>query len=102
VSTSVTAAGKNVDVEIPTRELVALAGHGTAEAEVLVYVYSGRSVVGFQDKRVTIDPARVDAGKPLHLVESFDLPPGRFTAKVLVRVEGADVLGFAHAEMNVE
>jgi VWFA-related protein len=102
VSTAVTTAGKNVDVEIPTRELLALAGHGTADAEVLIYVYSGRSVVGFQDKRVTIDPARADATRPLHLVASFDLPAGRFTAKVLVRVEGADVLGFAHAEMNVE
>ncbi len=102
VTTSVTATGKSVDVELPTRELMALAGRGTAEAEVLVYVYSGRSVAGFQDKRITVDPAKVDGSKPLHLVESFDLPPGRFAAKVLVRVEGADVLGFAHTEMNVE
>ena len=102
VTTSIAVRGKTIDVEVPARELIALGRPANAEAEALLYVYSGRSIVAFKDKRISIDAARVDATKPLHLVESFDLPPGRYVAKVLLRVDGTDALGFARTPMNVE
>jgi hypothetical protein len=86
-------------VVVPARELIALG----KDAEVLLYVYSGHKVVAFKDKRISIDAARADAAKPIHVVQAFDeLPPGRYTAKVLLRVDDVDALGFAHAPMNVE
>ena len=99
VTTSIATAGKSVDVVVPARELIALG----KDAEVLLYVYSGHKVVAFKDKRISIDAARADAAKPIHVVQAFDeLPPGRYTAKVLLRVDDVDALGFAHAPMNVE
>jgi VWFA-related protein len=99
VTTSIAARGRSVDVAVPARELIALG----ANAEVLMYVYAGRSVVAFKDKWIAIDTARADATKPVHVVQAFDaLPPGRYTAKVLVRVDGTDALGFARTPMNVE
>jgi VWFA-related protein len=97
VTTSIAAAGRSIDVVVPARELIALGKN----AEVMMYVYSGHNVVAFKDKGISIDAARADATKPVHVVQAFDdLPPGRYTAKVLVRVD--DALGFAHAPMTVE
>jgi VWFA-related protein len=102
VTMSIAARGKTIEVEVPARELIALGRPANAEAEVMLYVYSGRSIVAFKDKRISIDAARADAAKPVHLVESFDLPPGRYVAKVLLRVDGTEALGFARAPMNIE
>lgn len=101
VTATISASGQSVDVTIPTRELLALSGRGTAEAEVLLYVYSGRSAVAFKHKKITIDAERAGT-EPLHIGEAFDLPPGHYSAKVLLRVEGVDALGFARTEMNIE
>jgi len=102
VTTSIAARGKTIDVEVPARELIALGRPANAEAEAMLYVYSGRSIVAFKDKRISIDAARADATKPVHVVETFDLPPGHYVAKVLLRVDGTDALGFARTPMNVE
>jgi VWFA-related protein len=102
VTTSIAAHGKTIDVEVSARELIALGRPANAEAEALLYVYSGRRIVAFKDKRISIDAARADATKPVHVIESFDLPPGRYTAKVLLRVDGTDALGFARTQMIVE
>lgn len=102
VTTSVTATKNTIDVQVPAGELIALAGGTNTEAEALLYVYSGRGVVAFKDKRISIDAARADATKPVHVVETFALPPGRYVTKVLVRVDGTDALGFGRATMNVE
>jgi VWFA-related protein len=99
LTTSIAASGKRVDVIVPARELIALG----KDAEVMLYVYAGQNVVAFTDKRISIDAARADAAKPVHVVESFDaLPPGRYMAKVLVRFDGVDALGFARTPMTVE
>src|SRR6266542_5545754 len=102
VTMSIAARGKTVDIEVPAREPIALGRPANAEAEVMLYVYSGRSIVAFKDKRISIDAARADATKPVHVVETFDLPPGRYVAKVLLRVDGTEALGFARAPMNIE
>jgi VWFA-related protein len=102
VTTSIASRGKTVDVEVSARELIALGRPANAEAEMLLYVYSGRKIVAFKDKRISIDAARADATKPVHVIESFDLPPGRYVAKVLLRVDGTDALGFARTQVIVE
>jgi VWFA-related protein len=102
VTTSIAVTGKTVDVAVPAGELIALGRPAGAVAEALVYVYSGRKIVAFKDKQIGIDAARADPAKAVHLVDTFDLPPGRYVAKVLLRVDGTDALGFARAPMNVE
>jgi VWFA-related protein len=101
LSASASASGDKttVDVELPARELLALGNGGRTSAEVLMYVYAGTRAVAFHAARLDVNP-RVDTSRPLHLVHDFALPPGNYTAKVLLRVEGSDALGFAKAVVS--
>ncbi len=98
---SATATGQHalVDVDVATRELLALSESKNVDAEALMYIYSGNSVVAFQQKRITLEAARVDPGKPIRLSQSFDLPSGHYAAKVLVRYE--DQIGFVRSDFTI-
>src|SRR6185436_9085506 len=103
VTTTIAASGRRVDVEVPARELIALGAQPHSDAEAMLYVFSGHGVVAYKGKKISIDTARADAAKPVHIVETFDdLPPGHYVAKVLLRVDGTDALGFARTAMTVE
>jgi VWFA-related protein len=88
-----------VDVDIATRELLALSDSQDIEAEALIYVYSGNAVVAFKQRRITIESARVDPAKSVRLSEQFDLPDGHYAAKVLVRF--GDQIGFVRSDFVV-
>ncbi|MEA2238971.1 MAG: hypothetical protein QOC81_3695 [Thermoanaerobaculia bacterium] len=88
-----------VDVDIATRELLALSDSQEIEAEALIYVYSGNAVVAFKQRRITIESAKVDPAKSVHLSEQFDLPDGHYAAKVLVRF--GDQIGFVRSDFVV-
>jgi len=98
---AVTPSGKHavIDVDIATRELLALSDSQDVEAEALVYVYSGNAVVAFKERRITIEAARVDPAKPVRLSENFELPDGHYAAKVLVRF--GDQIGFVRSDFVV-
>jgi VWFA-related protein len=98
---SVTATDKKavVDVDIATRELLALSDSQDVDAEALTYIYSGNSVVAFKQKRITIEASRVDPNKPVRLSQEFDLPAGHYAAKVLVRF--GEQIGFVRADFVV-
>ena len=60
----------------------------------MLYVFNGSSVVNFKTKKVVIDVARAEAGlqdSPLRVRETFDLPPGKYAAKVLGALKDAGV-----------
>ena len=101
LSATATSTGKHavVDVDIATRELLALSESKDVEAEALMYVYSGNTVVAFQQKRITLEAARVDSAKPVRVSQDFDLPPGHYAAKVLLRFE--DQLGFVRSDFTI-
>lgn len=92
-----------VSVAIPGQELLAF-GDEPIQAEALLYIFSRTSAVAFRQKLITIDPrrARALANETLRLRESFDLPPGAYAAKVLLRVEGTDARGFSRSDFVVE
>jgi VWFA-related protein len=98
---AVTPTGKHavVDVDIATRELLALSDSQDVEAEALIYVYSGNSVVAFKQRRITIQAGRVDPNKPVRLSVDFDLPAGHYAAKTLVRF--GDQIGFVRSDFVV-
>lgn len=103
LTVNMTAASGNVDLEIPSRELIAVAGEPTVSGDALIYIYKGDAVVAFQQKSLTVDSKRADAalqGAPIHISSHFDLAPGRYTAKAIVRVNGAEAIGFAKAEFE--
>ncbi len=98
---AVTPAGKHavVDVDIATRELLALSDSQDVDAEALIYVYSGNSVVAFKQKRITIEASRVDPNKPVRMSVDFDLPTGNYATKVLVRF--GEQIGFVRSDFVV-
>jgi VWFA-related protein len=106
VRSSVVAEAGNarIDVEVPSRELLAVGGGTTVEGEALIYVYRGDAVVAFRQKGLTVDAARADAalaGAPIHITDDVPLPPGTYAVKVVVRVKGAEALGFARSDVQV-
>jgi hypothetical protein len=98
-TTTVTPGHAVVDIDIATRELLALSEGKNVEAEALMYVYSGNAVVAFQQKRITLEAGKVDPSKPVRLSQTFDLPNGSYAAKVLVRYD--DQLGFARSDFVI-
>jgi VWFA-related protein len=106
-SASVEAApgGATVEMTVPGPEMLAHAIAGMIGAEAMLYVFNGPSVVTFTTKKVVIDAQRAEAGlqdAPLRVRETFDLPPGKYVAKVLVRIDGSGALGFARTDFTVE
>jgi VWFA-related protein len=92
-----------VDVAIPSPELLALGGGGKIRGDVLLYVFRGDTAVAFQRKAFDVDSGRAGAalkGEPMRVTQAFDLPPGNYTAKVLVRLNGSDAIGFGKSEFE--
>ena len=98
--------GATVEMSIPGRELLAHAVAGYVGAETMLYVFNGPTVVTFKTKKLNIDVQRAEEGlsegTPVRVRETFELPPGKYAAKVLVRIDGSGALGFARADFTVE
>ena len=70
----------------------------------MMYMMSGEKVVAFRIKRLDIDLSRAEAGlreSPVRLRDTFELPPGKYAAKVVVRMDATGALGFARADVTV-
>jgi len=107
MTTSVVAAPKRatVNVTIPGRELLALAGNDTTlTGEALIYVFNGQTSVAFAKKAIDIDVPRAGglSTSNVEITHTFDLPPGTYAMKVLVRIQGQDTLAFARRDFAVE
>jgi VWFA-related protein len=93
-----------VEVTIPGRELLAQSGGDVAGAQAMLYVLSGKTVVSFKVKRISIDVPKAGAAlesAPIRVRETFDLPPGKYAAKVLVRLDTTGSLGFARTDFSI-
>jgi VWFA-related protein len=96
MNASVTTAPRRaaVNVAVPGSELRELTANDTnLGAEALIYVFEGQTSVAFAQKKF-------DAGKS-EVTASFELPPGRYAMKVLVRVDGQDTLAFARKDFTI-
>ena len=96
--------GATVEVSIPGRELLAQAAGDVIGADVMLYVASGPSVVAFKIKKIDIDVPRAAASlasAPVRVRETFQLPPGKYAAKVLIRIHGTGTLGFGRTDFTV-
>lgn len=91
-----------LSITIPGRELLAFGGDHVS-AQALLYIFSAAGSVAFQGKEIRIDTKRAAGLEELDLGirETFELEPGAYTAKVLIRIIGTDVRGFARTEFTV-
>jgi len=104
VSASPAPNGADVEVRMPGSELLAQSDGGFAGANVMMYVMSGTSVVAFKIKRVDVNVARAEAAlreSPVRVRDTFELPPGSYAAKVIVRMDITGALGFGRADVTV-
>jgi len=108
MTTSVATAPKHatVNVTLPGRELLALAGDGAwVKGDALIYVFAGQTSVSFARKGIDIDVARARStglgDGNVDITQPFDLPPGKYAMKVLVRIEGHDTLAFAREDFTI-
>ncbi len=108
MTATVTTAPKTaaVSVTLPGQELLAIAGNeGNVKGEALLYIFQGQTSVSFARKGIDVDVTRARTsaldGKNVEIAQSFDLPPGTYALKVLVRLEGHDTLAFARKDFTV-
>lgn len=92
-----------LQVDVAAHEVMAQAGGMTLEAEALLYIFSGSGAIAFDRKQITIEPRAMTSleSAPLRVSHTFDLPPGRYAAKALIRFGFNGSLGFARADFTV-
>jgi hypothetical protein len=93
-----------INVMIPAGQLLAQV-EKSAEANILIYIFFAEKVVASEDLRLTLDRERVEAaGREgvIRFKQPFKLPPGDYTAKVIVRLDGTPVLGFTRVNFTVK
>jgi VWFA-related protein len=108
MTTEVTPASKKVGVKVtlPGQELLAIAdGDAIVKGEALLYVFAGQTSVAFEKKYINVDVNQARAsgldGGNVEMTQSFELPPGTYALKVLVRLGGHDTLAFARKDFTV-
>ena len=92
-----------VNIEVAGGELAAQANGMTLEGQALIYIFSGPGAVAFDRKEITIEPQAMTAlaSRSVRLSQTFDLPPGRYVAKALIRFGVNGSLGFSRADFTV-
>jgi hypothetical protein len=101
VTVNASASGHTVSVSIPAREMLAQIDE-RGRADAMIYVFSGTRAVATKVKRIDIEAEKASKAPrdaAIHFEETFDLPPGNYVAKVLVRL--GDSMGFAKTDFTV-
>lgn len=95
--------GAEVAVSFARAEVVPQLLDASPSVEFLFYIFNDRGgAVGFKAKRINFTGAgRVTTGY-LTLNEPFDLPKGKYIAKVLLRISGTKSLGFVRRDFTVD
>jgi VWFA-related protein len=94
--------GAEVAVAFSRAEVVPQLVDASPSVELLIYVLDEHGVAGFKSKRLSLTgPARVTTGY-VTVREPFELPKGKYTAKILMRIAGTHSLGFVRKDFVVE
>lgn len=94
--------GAEVAVSFSRAEVVPQLVEPSPSVEVLIYVLNEQGVAGFKSKRISLTGAAHVTTGYLTLREPFELPKGKYTAKVLLRISGTRSLGFVRRDFTVE
>jgi VWFA-related protein len=95
--------GAEVAVSVARAEVVPQLLDGNPAIDLLLYVFDEHgATAAFKSKRVQFDAAARIASGYITIREPFSLPPGKYVAKVLLRVAGTNSLGFTRKDFTVE
>ena len=103
VSLGLTVRGSTATLELYPAEIVPLLPEKTPALDTLLYVFDdhGSAVAGYQ-KHIAFDAALREQKSPIIIERAFDLPPGRYVAKAVARIDGTALVGFTRMEFTVE
>lgn len=95
--------GAEVAVSFSRAEVVPQLADASPSAELLFYVFDQHGIaVAFKAKRISFSgPGKVATGY-LTVLEPFELPKGKYSTKVLLRITGTRSLGFVRRDFSVE
>lgn len=95
--------GNDIEVMIPTAQVLPQLVEKTPFVDLLIYVFDDRgSAIEGMQKRIRFDDALKRSAGPIVVRKHFDMPPGRYVVKAIARIEGTTSLGFARAELTVK
>jgi hypothetical protein len=73
--------------------------------DVFVYVFDENNLVagwGYSRLKIDLEKGREFlTSNPYRLEQRFQLPPGRYSAKALLRYVGSDITGFQRADFEI-
>ena len=97
--------GSSVAATIPGTELLATSTSQPLPLEVFLYVFDEQGQpVGWQQARIDIDLTKGReflTANPYTVRKAFQLEPGRYAAKAIVRIPGTDRMGFQRTDFVV-
>ena len=95
----------DVTASVPGVELLARSTDKPVVLDVFFYIFNDRkSISGWSQARIAIDLQKGREflqANPYTIHKEFDLAPGKYSAKALVRVVGTDIVGFQRASFDV-
>jgi VWFA-related protein len=94
--------GAEVALSFSRAEVVPQLLDSAPSVDVLMYIFDQHGVAaGFKSKRISLDgAARVNSGY-ITLHEPFELAPGSYTAKILLRIAGTKSMGFVRRDFTL-
>jgi VWFA-related protein len=96
---SLDATSSAVTLSLPNREILPQVNGHKASVQTLLYIFDdGGAVVAGGTKGVEVE----SADDAVVIQEKLSLPPGRYVAKAVARIEGTTSLGFARMSFTVE
>ena len=95
----------DVTASVPGVELLARSTDKPVVLDVFFYIFNDRKLIsGWSQARIAIDLQKgrefLEAN-PYTIHKEFELAPGKYSAKALVRVVGTDIVGFQRASFDV-
>lgn len=89
-----------LDVTVPLKTLLPQI-ENRGEVSAFLYVFQGTRAVATNEKRITIEPAKV-TGDAINFSQTFELPPGEYVAKVVLLLNGSPSIGFARQPFTIQ
>lgn len=98
--------GAKVVVRVPGKELLARESDGPrTPIDLFLYVFNEQNhVTAWSYLKLTVDLEKGReflSANPYRIERAFTLPPGKFSAKALIRVPNSDITGFQRADFVV-
>jgi VWFA-related protein len=93
----------SVAVSFPRAQVIPQLVEKSPYVDALLYVFNPQGdAVGFHAKRIAFEPGARENQGSVAFEQPFQLPPGKYVAKVLLHVAATNAMAYARREFTVE